>query len=139
MTMASSAVVRAWAADNNEELRDRGRIPAGVAERFNLAHPDDPYRHEERSGGNGSRADYPDDDFESAFADPPDSSSDVAEKAPRRPPRDRAPKQRGGWFRRRAGGKGKKAPRVTTEPVIGAVWRAAAGIFKPVPSVNRIL
>lgn len=149
--MAPSATeIRAWAKAEGLTINGRGNIPDDIREQYDLAHPSP-------NGSDGpvhsSGPDYPDDDFETAFVDPPDDDDEVEETAPRRP---KARPSRGssrsggggssgaGSFFRRGGrqqaGKGaKKKPRVSTEDVLGSLWRAGAKLATPLPPLQRTL
>jgi hypothetical protein len=144
--MPTTTEVRDWARAEGHQPPAKGRIPRDLADAYNLDHPDDPYQ----AGGpvNGAAPDYPDDDFESAFADPPPGGradpGDTGESRPRQPPRTGARakgKPGGGW--KLFGGKGKsggkKAPRVSTEDLCGAAWRGLAGMARPLPPLYRTL
>lgn len=143
--MATSTEVRTWARGNGETLTDRGRIPARIVQGWNDAHADDPYMAEDRRAVPGAVPDYPDDDFESAFAvmpaDPgtdPHGDEAMTEKQPRRPAK-KAAATRAGWFGRRKHGPKKRLPRVSTDGIWGAVWRGVAGIATPLPPLQRTL
>lgn len=142
--MATSTEVREWARGNGHEVPDRGKLPARLADAWNAAHPSDPYQPEPRGPVNGAAPDYPDDDFESAFAvlpADPGPPQDTGEVAPKRPPKGRAGPSRGFSFlgsgRRKTSGK--KPPRVSTEGLLGALWRGLAGMAAPLPPLQRTL
>lgn len=145
--MATSTEVREWARGNGHEVPDRGKLPARLADAWNAAHPGDPYQPEPRGPVNGAAPDYPDDDFESAFAVMPsdpgakaEDPSGMAESTPRRPAKTgRSKASPGGWFTRKAKAAGKKPPRVSTEGLLGAIWRGLAGMAAPLPPLQRTL
>lgn len=147
--MASMSEVREWAKAEGYEVGAKGRMPGHVQDAYAAAHP----------GGNGAAVldpsthpypDYPDDDFESLFPGPeshpeppddPGGTGDTRETPPRRP---RAGKKAGTgrvpWLP--GGGKkpaGKKKPRVSTEELLGSVWRGAAKLAAPLPPLQRTL
>jgi hypothetical protein len=145
---ASTSEIRAWARDNGYEMPDRGNISGDVRGAYDAAHPG--------SNGSGPAAgpDYPDDDFETAFADVPgdDDGFDesVMEEAKPRRPKAAAPRsggrrpgagRRSFFGRKPAAGKAakKKAPRVSTEDVLGSLWRGAAKLAAPLPPLQRTL
>jgi len=128
--------VREWARGNGYEVSVKGAIPGNIQAAYDAAHP----------AANGATGpDYPDDDFESAFADMPDE--DMKETAPKAPPksgsRTSAGSKSGGarsFFRKKTGGaKAKKAPRVSTEDLLGSVWRGLAKMATPLPPLHRTL
>jgi hypothetical protein len=140
--MASVTEVRRWANDNGHGIGSKGRIPAQVQAAYDAAHP----------APNGSgRPDYPDDDFDAAFGGPDSDSpvtgevpgsDDTGETPPRRP-RDRKAASRGkipwlpgGGAKKRPG---RKPPRVSTEDLLGALWRGGAKLLSPVPPLQRTL
>jgi hypothetical protein len=118
----------------------KGRIPGTVQSAYDAAHP----------GPNGTAApgpDYPDDDFDLNFPDVPadsgevrESPEDLGETAPRRPRSKAKPSGVRGMFGR---GKkkpaGKKKPRVSTEDLLGAIWRGGAKLLSPLPPLQRTL
>jgi hypothetical protein len=140
--------IRAWARGEGLEVNLRGNIPGDIREQYDAAHP----------GSNGSSGsagpDYPDDDFETAFADVPGDDdfpdavlppAGTGETAPRRPKAStsrRSPTKGGKHFWQRGGapktGKGKK-PRVSTEDLLGSLWRGAAKLASPLPPLQRTL
>src|SRR5271163_2005526 len=126
----------------------RGNIDGDVRAAYDLAHP----------GTNGSadtsHPDYPDDDFDSAFGEPPADEvfdeSVMAESKPRNPKgsRSRTPtstsRPSGSWWSRRTskGSKpsgGKKKPRISTEDILGGLWRGMAKLAAPLPPLQRTL
>jgi hypothetical protein len=143
--MTTASDIRKWAAEVGIIMPARGNVPNDVREKYDLAHP----------GPNGSadtpRPDYPDDEFESAFVDPPDDEafdeSVMAEDKPRRPKAASRPKssrlpsgkrfwQRGSTS---SGAKAKKKPRVSTEDLLGSLWRGMAKLATPLPPLQRTL
>jgi hypothetical protein len=142
--MTTASDIRKWSAEVGIIMPARGNVPNDVRERYDLAHP----------GTNGSadtpRPDYPDDEFESAFVDPPDDEafdeSVMAEDKPRRP-KSRSTSARstaaGKRFWQRGGktssGKAKKKPRVSTEDLLGSLWRGMAKLATPLPPLQRTL
>lgn len=131
--MATSADVRDWARADGQTVTGRGRVPARLIAGWNAAHPDDLYVADARDSAGAP--DYPDDD-ESVFADEPGTG----ETAPRRPPRGRRSQGRGFFgFGKPKGRKGKTVPRVSTEDMLGAVWRGLAGMARPLPPLHRTL
>ena len=146
--MPTASDIRTWARDNGHpDVPARGNVPNHIREAYDLAHP----------GTNGSadtpRPDYPDDEFESAFIDPPDDEafdeSAMAEEKPRRPkaspgrPKSsRAPTGKRFWQRGSAssgGAKAKKKPRVSTEDFLGSMWRGMTKLATPLPPLQRTL
>jgi hypothetical protein len=122
-------------------------VPNDIRAAYDAAHP----------GLNGSAdpagpggPDYPDDGFETAFVDPPDEQFDerlLRESAPRRPKaggargRPAGARPRGpGWFGRGKKKPGaKKKPRVSTEELLGGLWRGLAKFATPLPPLSRTL
>ena len=142
--MATASDIRAWAAGQGYQVPARGNIPGTIRTAYDAAHP------APNGSGGTPHADYPDDDFESAFVDPPDDDvpdeAAVEETAPRRPKgktRSSATSRGTRKFwpgRPKADGKGKKkAPRVSTEDVIGGAWRVLAKLATPMPPLSRTL
>lgn len=146
--MPTASDIRAWAREQGHEVPDRGNIPNNVRAAYDAAHP----------GPNGSAGtsgpDYPDDDFETAFIEPPEEDgalfdeSALAESAPRRPKaapaRARSTTTGRGLFGRgrskqNAKGKPKAKPRVSTEDVLGGLWRGMAKLATPLPPLQRTL
>lgn len=145
--MASASTVRAWGADNGHPGSGHGRIGQPLREAWDAAHPDDPYNP---GGLNGSAAAAPgdiDELFPPAGPDSdPDALADTGEARPRRTPaRPVRPAGRGlrGLLGGKADdGKGKKAkkkPRVSTEDLLGSLWRGAAKLAAPLPPLQRTL
>jgi hypothetical protein len=137
--------IRAWARQKGIDVPPRGNIPNSVRADYDAEHP----------SPNGSadtpRPDYPDDDFETLFVDPPEDEafdeSAMAEEKPRRPKASRARASSGAtagkqrfWQRGKpAAPKGKKKPRVSTEDLLGSLWRGAAKLAAPLPPLQRTL
>lgn len=140
--MATSEMVRDHARANGHEVSNRGKLPGPLIDAWNTDHPDDPYTRDIRVTP-GAVPDYPDDDFESAFAvmpADPGPAEDMKEAAPRRPARAKASSPGiGGLFTRGNKPKGKRKPRVSTEGLLGAVWRGLAGMAAPLPPLQRTL
>ena len=135
--------IREWANANGYTIGPRGRIPATIQQAYDAAH----------QGTNGSASpigpDYPDDDFDSAFPAPESGytgpedaggSDDTGETRPRRP-RGSKKASRPSWLPGSAAKKkpGKKPPRVSTEELLGSVWRGAAKLASPLPPLQRTL
>lgn len=144
--MPTANEIREWAHEAGLAVGDRGNIPGDIREQYDLAHPS----ANGATGTNGAAGpDYPDDDFESAFVDPPDDGqfdeSALAETAPRRPKASTTRKSatRAGkhfWQRGGAQAKGRKGkPRVSTEDLLGSLWRGAAKLASPLPPLQRTL
>jgi len=125
-----------------------GRIPRNLVEEWNRDHPDDPFGTPPRTG----QPDYPDGDFESAFADDsadgaqPDAEepADAGETRPQRPSARRG-KGKAGAFRNpfsrkpQTGKQNRKKPRISTEELLGSLWRGAAKLAAPLPPLQRTL
>ena len=145
--MATAPEIRAWARLEGLDVPGRGNIPNDVRERYDAAHP------HPNGSADTTHPDYPDDDFETAFIDPPDDEafdeSAMAEEKPRRPkaspgrPKSsRAPTGKRFWQRGSAssgGAKAKKKPRVSTEDFLGSLWRGMAKFATPLPPLQRTL
>jgi Lsr2 len=130
--MTTAPDIRAWANANGHDIGDRGNIPRHVRAAYDAAH------------NGGSHPDYPDDDFESAFADMPDDDEPAAEARetpPRRPKAGQArkPAGGGGWFTRKSAGKKRQHPRMSTEDLLGSFWRGLAKMATPLPPLHRTL
>src|SRR5277367_4252776 len=136
--MATATEVRAA----NGTASKRGKLPASVIEDWNTNHPDDPYEAgPPRDGFTGNTPDYPDDDFDANFPDPPELG-DTGETKPTRPRSTKAaPRGVRGLFGRgkKTGGKKKAPPRISTEDVWGALWRGGAKLLTPLPPLQRTL
>lgn len=135
--MATAAEIRDWARTAGYAVPARGALTGQVRDAYDAAHP----------GTNGATApvpDYPDDDFDTNFPDPIADIGidlgDTGETAPRRP----RPKGKSGGFslfnrgKKKPGAK-KKTPRVSTEDLLGAVWRGGAKLLTPLPPLQRTL
>jgi hypothetical protein len=135
--------IREWANANGYTIGVKGRIPGHIQQAYDAAH----------QGPNGSAdpigPDYPDDDFDSAFPAPesdytgpeePGGSDDTGETKPRRP-RGGKKASRPSWLPGGGAKKkpGKKPPRVSTEELLGSVWRGAAKLASPLPPLQRTL
>jgi len=116
---------------------------------WNDAHPDDLYETGPGRDDTGQAPDYPADDFEDMFPAPgedtvlsPEGETDLAETPPRRAAAKKSRPRGGGWlpWGKPAGkGKGKKKARVSTEDLLGSVWRAGAKLATPLPPLQRTL
>jgi hypothetical protein len=135
--MATATEIREWARGEGYRVTARGNLTKAVRDAYDAAHP----------GPNGSAStgpDYPDEDFDAAFPDPdaytgPDLAEDTAETPPRKPRSKKTPGP--AW---RPFGKGKKTPakrkpRVSTEDLLGALWRGGAKLLTPLPPLQRTL
>jgi len=132
--------IREWANANGYTIGPRGRIPATIQQAYDAAH----------QSGNGTGTvpgpDYPDDDFDSAFPAPesgytaPDEPGGTGETRPRRP-RGGKKGSRPSWLPGTGGKKkpGRRQPRVSTEDLLGALWRGGAKLLSPVPPLQRTL
>ena len=141
--MAGIADIREWATENGYQVGAKGRIPGNVKDAYDAAHP----------GANGTPApDYPDDDFESFFGDAESDSKppadtpppeDTAETPPRRPRgSSKAKGARPSWLpgtKKRTGRKKPAHPRVSTENILGGIWRGGAKLLTPLPPLQRTL
>lgn len=150
--MPTAHEIREWARDNGYQVEPRGNVPKNVRQAYESAHP----------GTNGSAGpgapDYPDDEFESLFVDPPADDdgeafdeSVMAEEKPRRPKapaRSQAKGTRGGFggfFKGSRSSKGtgkttaKKKPRVPVDDLLGSGWRTLAKLAAPLPPLQRTL
>jgi hypothetical protein len=130
----------------NGTAKGRGRLTSAAAAAWNDSHPDDPYSPD--TGGLMSA-----EQMESLFGDAPappppppgGAGDDSGEVPPRRPKagtrsRSRSTGGFGGLFSRDAGKpKGKKPPRVSTESLLGSIWRGAAKLAAPLPPLQRTL
>jgi hypothetical protein len=142
--MATATEVRTWAVAEGAAT-SRGKLPAAVITQWNTDHPNDPYEPGvTRDGFTGNTPDYPADDFDSMFPEPETDTvpADTGETPPRRP--KAAGKRPGGLrglFKPKPApkGKGKTVPRVSTEDLLGAVWRGAAKLMTPLPPLQRTL
>jgi hypothetical protein len=131
--------IREWANANGYTIGAKGRIPDIIQHAYDAAHP---------GAGGAAGPDYPDDDFDSAFAAPetpytgpgdPPGDDDTGETPPRRP-RGGKKASRPSWLP--GGGKkkpGRKAPRISVEDLLGAAWRGAAKLASPLPPLQRTL
>lgn len=147
--MPTAHDIREWAKTEGYVVEPRGNVPKHIREAYDAAHP----------GPNGSAGtphpDYPDDDFETAFIDPPDDDafieSDTTETPPSRPKaarstsRSRTSSQGRTRFwqrgeRKQGGAKSaKKKPRVPVDDLLGSAWRGLAKLAAPLPPLNRTL
>jgi hypothetical protein len=144
--MTTASDIREWARGEGLEVSSRGNIPDDIRQRYDTAHP----------GPNGSAGaggpDYPDDGFGSLFVDPPGDDDDfpgppgevTAETRPRRPKASTTRKSamKGGrrfWQRGSQPKAAKRKPRVSTEDVLGSLWRGAAKLAAPLPPLQRTL
>jgi hypothetical protein len=125
-------------------ITKRGQLARTVIDEWNTAHPGDPYEAGPPREANGHAPDYPADDFEDMFPDaavsPADSPAEtLAETPPRRAKPKSAPR---GGVRGLFAGKGKpksKHKRVSTEDLLGSLWRGAAKLAAPMPPLQRTL
>src|SRR6516162_3949626 len=124
----------------------RGALSRLEISAWNTAHPDDLYETGPGRDDTGQAPDYPADDFEDMFPAPgedtvpsPEGEADLTETPPRR--LKTKPRPRGGgwlpWGKPAGKGKGKKKPRVSTEDLLGSVWRAGAKLATPLPALQR--
>jgi hypothetical protein len=134
--MPSTSEVRSWLRDNGYAPPAKGVIPADLQGAYDAAHP-------AANGTATMTADYPDEDFEAAFADPPPSPADDTGETPPRKPRAKSTSGthsgRFGFRKKGTGGKGKKKPRVSTEDLLGSLWRGMAKLATPLPPLQRTL
>lgn len=138
--MATPAEIREWAAGQDFDLGSKGRIPAGVREAYEAAHP----------GEQG--IDYPgpaypegmsDDDFSGPSGPPPGGAVapggalDTGETKPRGKAKNRTLR----WGQRKGRGKRErpKVPRVPVDDAICMVWGNLARLAKPLPPLERTL
>jgi hypothetical protein len=141
--MATATEVRAA----NGSSSKRGKLSAAAIADWNTAHPDDPYEPgPPRDSFTGNADDYPEDGFDSFFPEVDgdgDGLGDTGETPPKRPRSNskRTPRGVRGLFPRGAKKKpaGKKKPRVTTEDLLGSLWRGAAKLATPLPPLQRTL
>ena len=132
--MATASEVREWARGNGYDVNVKGSIPIAVQAAYDAAHPSG-------NGAGPAGPDYPDDDFESAFVDMP---AELEETAPKPLPKGRG-KAASTSSRWRFGkkptpkGKAKAKPRVSTEDLLGSVWRGLAKMATPLPPLHRTL
>jgi hypothetical protein len=138
--MATAEQVREWAASMGMAVGAKGRIPGTVQSAYDAAHPG--------TNGSGSPAgpDYPDDDFDLNFPDvspgftgEQGSAEDLGETAPRKPRSKKSTGPGGRWPFGKKKPAGKKKPRVSTEDLLGAVWRGGAKLLSPLPPLQRTL
>jgi hypothetical protein len=137
--------IRNWAKENGYQVENRGAVPVHVKEAYDAAHPSP------NGSDDAPRPDYPDDDFETAFIEPPADveetfdESVMEEAKPRRPKASRSKTSSStsrGRFWQRGGKKpstGKKKPRVSTEDLLGSLWRGMAKLAAPLPPLQRTL
>lgn len=147
--MPTASDIRKWAGENGVVVEPRGNIPKDVRELYDAAHP------APNGSGGTSHPDYPDDDFETAFGEPPADDAEtfdesaMAEEKPRRPKagagRTARPQPKGSsrfWqrgTRNSTNSKAKKKPRVSTEDLLGSLWRGMAKLATPLPPLQRTL
>jgi hypothetical protein len=141
--MATAAVVRSWAQEHGR-AGARGKLHGDVIADWDTGHPDDPYVPAPRDPDAIDGADM--EDLFPELADEPGGGAGMAESRPRPLPRG---KGAGGLRRLLGGGQrgakpkggkaGKKPPRVSTESMLGAVWRGAAKLATPLPPLQRTL
>jgi hypothetical protein len=143
--MATATEVRAWAvAEGN--ATSRGKLRADVIGQWNADHPGDPYQpNAPRDGFTGNTPDYPDENFDDNFPDADvsgDGLGDTGETPPARPKGKGRPSSSGtGLFGFRSKKKpgARKKPRVSTEEILGSLWRAGAKLATPLPPLQRTL
>ena len=135
--MATTADMRAWLRAEGYEVGTKGGLKPELVAAYELAHP-------------GQGPDYPDADFETAFAEPPpdlepaDEVAVPAETRPRRPAKSRPglafPNPFGkSSAKRSTGGRPKpkaKHPRVGTEDLISGVWGMLSRFTRPISPVR---
>src|SRR5215469_18501400 len=129
----------------------RGRPGKHLIDSWNREHPDDPYvQNASGSETNGHAPDYPADadDFEALFDESAmdgDGDDIPAETPPRRPKARSRVKSGDGLFSGLTGkGRGasqakKRKSRVSTEELLGGIWRAGAKLAAPLPPLQRTL
>jgi hypothetical protein len=143
--MATATQVREWAQANGRPST-RGKLPNKIVEDWDATHPDDLYESgPARDTGNGHVPDYPDDPgFEDLFPEA-DGLGDTGETPPSKPrPSSKAKTGqpggvRGLFTRGKAKPKGKRPPRVSTEDLLGSLWRGGAKLLTPLPPLQRTL
>ena len=141
--------IREWGREHGfPDLGARGNVPNDVRAAYDAAHPG-PNGSGDAGGSGGP--DYPDEEFDTLFVDPPDEEFDerlMRESAPRRPKAGARSRPGGGgtrgpgWFGRGGGKKkpgAKKKPRVSTEELLGGLWRGLAKLAAPLPPLSRTL
>jgi len=125
----------------------RGRPGKHLIDSWNREHPDDPYVQGDRgSEVNGHAPDYPADadDFEALFDESAMDGGDddiPAETPPRRPKAGTRSRSKGigGFFGKSSKAKPKRKSRVSTEELLGGIWRAGAKLASPLPPLQRTL
>jgi hypothetical protein len=145
MIMANARKVRAWGTENGHPMA-RGAIGSALREEWDMAHPDDPYE----PGMNGSARADDSSDLDELF--PPAGDRDLGDTGETRPaPPKSTPRVQGrpaghglrgllGGKQDKSGkGKAKKKPRVSTEDLLGSLWRGAAKLAAPLPPLQRTL
>lgn len=150
--MATAAEVRSWAGQNGRQVSARGFLPRDVITDFDTAHPEDRYEAGPPRGAetNGHAPDYPDDDFEDMFpeigaADGEVAGDTIADTGETRPRKITPRRKTGGsswnpFGKKKTGGHNRrKPPRVSTENLLGAVWRGGAKLLTPLPPLQRTL
>jgi hypothetical protein len=140
--MATATEVRTWAVSEGNAT-SRGKLRTEVIDQWNADHPNDPYEPN-APRGETPPADYPDADFDGLFPDADlGDLGDTGETPPRKPRSSKAA-PKGGFrnpFSRKKPGAAKKKqpPRVSTEALLGAVWRGGAKLLTPLPPLQRTL
>lgn len=133
--MATAADIRAATPDAPR----RGILPGHIIDAWDTAHPDDPYQPSPSRDADTPPPGYADGDLDDLF----DTSADddmPGETPPRKPRAPRGSTRNRGWrFGKKPAGKGKKTPRISTEDLLGGIWRAAAKLAAPLPPLQRTL
>lgn len=150
--MPTASDIRKWARANDIDVEPRGNIPNDIREQYDAAHPSPNGSYSSAPENEAAHPDYPDDDFETAFGEPPAEEdafdeSVMAEEKPRRPKgsttRSSATGGKGrsrfSFGRPKTGSRAKKKPRVSTEDLLGSLWRGMAKLATPLPPLQRTL
>lgn len=140
--MANAAAVREYAHQRGIG-KERGRVTSEAIQVWNDMHPDDPYEPPAPRGAQFVTGA----DMDKLFDDGP--PGDLEETRPQRPKaapgRSRSTttgRGRGlfGAIRKDRGAKtAKKPPRVSTESLLGSLWRGMAKLAAPLPPLQRTL
>lgn len=155
--MATTAEIRAWAAENGHpELRDgRGKIPDDVRAGYDAAHPaaDDygPGTSPDDFGGDGLGWVAADEPSSGGDGLPPEEEPDVAAEPEERPSRPHTSRPRFGWRKKTTGkdtppktgkarGSGRKVfKRVSVAPLIEDAYTDMAWAAGAIPPLSRLL